>query len=131
MKPTVAFIVCILAAIGIGWYFGRSHAISDYQREALKNLPTIEAQMVAFDKQRAEYYKAAKPWETGTAEIALAGFKDLDTNNTQDARFSFAELVGLYYRGHLRDGDTNLLLTDIVTFAAKDLVLSNEIYGKQ
>jgi hypothetical protein len=80
--------------------------------------------------QRVEYYKTAKPWETGTAEIALAGLKSLDANDMKDARFRLAELLGIYYRGHLYDGDTNHLPADIVSFAAKDLVLSNEIYGK-
>jgi hypothetical protein len=131
MKRAIPFFASVLVGVGVGWYWGHSRAISEYQREALKNLPTIEAQMVAIDRQRAEYYKAAKPWEIGTAQIALAGLKDLDTNNTQDARFRFAELVGLYYRSHWNDGDTNHLLTYIVTFAAKDVVLSNEIYGKQ
>jgi hypothetical protein len=130
MKRAIQFFACVLVGVGVGWYFGHSHAISEYQREALKNLPTIEAQMLAIDRQRTEYYKSAKPWETGTAETALAGLKDLDTNDMKDARFRFAELLGFYYRSHWNDGNTNVLKTDIVTFAAKDVVLSNEIYGK-
>jgi hypothetical protein len=86
--------------------------------------------MVAIDKQRAEYYKTAKPWEIGTAEIALAGLKSLDTNDMKDARFRFAELLGLYYRSDWHDGGTNLLRADIAAFAAKDVTLSNEIYRK-
>jgi hypothetical protein len=124
MKYTIAFIICILAGIIIGWHFGRAHAITEHQR-------SLEAQIVTIDRQRAEYYKTAKPWVTGTAEIALAGLKSLDTNDTADAKYRLAELVGLYYRDRSNDGSTNLLLADIEAFAAKDLVLSNEIYGKQ
>ncbi|MGH7992214.1 MAG: hypothetical protein ACREDQ_01750 [Limisphaerales bacterium] len=123
MKISIAFIACILVGIGIGWHFGRAHAITEHQR-------ALEAQIVAIDRQRAESYKTAKPWVEGTAEIALAGLKHLDSNDTAEAKYRFAELIALYYRGHPNDGDTNWLLADIEAFAAKDVVLSNEIYGK-
>jgi hypothetical protein len=131
MKWGIALLVSFLAGSGVGWYFGHSRAISEYQREALKNLPALEAQMLALNRQRTEYYKTAKPWVTGTAEIALAGLKHLDTNDTAEAKYRFAELIGFYYRDHSNDGGTNWLLSDIEAFAAKDVVLSNEIYGKK
>lgn len=129
MKHTIAFLVCILAGIGIGWYFGHIRAITEYQREALKHLPTIEAQMADLNKQRAEDYKAAKPYEASGASVALAALKNLDTNDVEGARLRLAAIVAIYYRGHSGDGDTNLLAS-IVSLAAKDTVLSNAIYGK-
>ncbi len=136
VKRTVAFLICILAGIGIGWYFGYSRPVAENQRELLQQNQYIKEHFHEFDLDVADFKKreseisvAAKPWEASTASIALIGLKDLDTNNMEDAKFRFAELVGFYYRGHLH-GDTNLLLTDIETFAAKDSVLLNEIYGK-
>jgi hypothetical protein len=81
------------------------------------------------NKQRAEDFKAAKPYEASSASIALAALKSLDTNDTEGARSRLAAIVAIYYRGHSGDGDTNLL-TSIATFAGKDAVLSNAIYGR-
>ncbi len=129
MKHAIAFLVCILAGIGIGWYFGHAHAITEYQREALKYAPTIEAELDDLNKQRAEDFKVAKPYEASGAAIALAALTSLDTNNTEDARSRLAAMVANYYRDHSGEGDTNLL-TSIMAFANKDMVLSNAVYGK-
>jgi predicted negative regulator of RcsB-dependent stress response len=129
MKHTIAFLVCILAGIGIGWYFGHARAITEYQREALKHLPAIEAQMADLNKQRTEDFKAAKPYEASSASIALAALENLDTNDVEGARSRLAAIVAVYYRGHSGDGDTNLL-TSIVSFAGRDTVLSNAIYSR-
>ena len=115
--------------IGIGWYFGHAHAITWYQREALKYAPTIEAELDDLNKQRAEDFKAAKPYEASGASIALAALKRLDTNDTEGARSRLAAIVAIYYRGHSGDGETNLL-TSIASLAATDGVLSNAICSK-
>jgi predicted negative regulator of RcsB-dependent stress response len=129
MKRTIIFLICIATGIGIGWYFGHTRAITEYQREALKNLPTIEAQLADLNKQQAEDFKAAKPYMAESASIALTALKRLDSNNVEGARAMLALPVANYYRGHSNDGDTNLLAR-IATFAAKDAVLSNAMYRK-
>jgi hypothetical protein len=127
MKHTIAFSVCILVGIGIGWYLGYIRAITEYQRDALKNLPTVEAQLEDLNKQKAEDFKAVKPYEASGASIALAALKNLDANDVEGARSRLAAIVAIYYRGHSGDEDTNLL-TNIVSLAARDMVLSNAIY---
>ena len=129
MKHTVAFLLCILAGIVVGWYFGHTRAISEYQREALKNLPAVEAQTADFIRLRMEEIKTGKPYEASGASIALAALKSLETNDVEGAKSRLATTVAIYYRGHSGDGDTNLL-TRIMDFAAKDAVLSNAIYAE-
>ena len=129
MKHTIAFLVCILAGIGIGWYFGHARAITEYQRESLKNLPTIEAQMADLNKQMAENYKEAKPYVASGASMALVALEDLATNNVEGTKAMMTEVVAGYYRDHSSNGDTNLLRS-IATFATTDTALSNAIYGR-
>lgn len=129
MKHTIAFLICILAGLGIGWYFGHANAITEYQHEALKHLPMVEAQMADLNKQRADDFKAAKPYEASSASIALAALKNLDANDVEGAKSKLAAIVAIYYRSHSSDGDTNLLAS-IVSFATSDMVLSNAIYGR-
>jgi hypothetical protein len=133
MKRTIAFLVCVMAGIGIGWYFGYTRPIAKHQRELLNEYQPIkdqlETNMADFHKRNAEEFKTAAPWEASSASIALAALENLKTNNLEDAKFRLAAIVAIYYRGHSHDGDTNLL-ADIVTFATTDTVLSNAIYGK-
>jgi predicted negative regulator of RcsB-dependent stress response len=133
MKHAIAFLICVLAGIGIGWYFGYTRPIAKNQRELLKRYQPIknqlEADMADFHRRNAEKFKAAAPWEASSASIALAALKNLDTNDVDGVRSRLAAMVAIYYRGHSGDGDTNLL-TSIVAFAGKDAVLSNAIYGR-
>jgi hypothetical protein len=136
MKRIITFLVCILIGFGIGWYFGYTRPIAENQRELAKDnqffrdrTQGFDAAAADFKKRSAEEFKSAAPWEASSASIALAVLKNLKTNNLEDAKSRLAAIVALYYRGHSRDGDTNLL-TSIVTFAATDTVLSNAIYGK-
>ena len=140
MKRIIAFLVCISVGFGMGWYFGYTRPTAKDQRAILNSQQYFKAHPTNFDAAVADFKQreskisfAAKPWERGTAGIALQGLKDLDTNDMKDARFRFAELVGLYYRPYSHDADasTNLFLREIAAFAARDAVLSNEIYGKQ
>ena len=130
MKLTIAFLVCILAGIGVGWYFGHTRAISEYQRETLKHLPTIEAQTADFIRLRMEEFKTGEPYEASGAPIALATLKNLDTNDLEGAKLRLAAMAAIYYRGHSGDGNTNLL-SDIVSYAATNATLSNAIYGRR
>jgi hypothetical protein len=131
VKQVIAFLVCILAGIGIGWYFGYTRPVANNQRELLKENQYItnhfhefDLNVADFNQLNAKYFKIAKPWEESTASISLAALKNLKTNNMEGAEFRLASMVANYYRGHSRDGDTNLL-TNIVIFAATDTVLSN------
>jgi len=74
MKHAIAYLVCILAGIEIGWHFGHARAVIEYERDVL---PKIEAQMEDLNRQRAEEFNAAKPWEESTASIALAAEKKI------------------------------------------------------
>jgi hypothetical protein len=134
MKQIIAFLVCIMASIGIGWYFGYTRSVAKNQRELLEQNQYIKDHFQEFDsdiadfhKRNAEYFKIAAPWEESTASISLAALKNLKTNDIEDAKFRLASTVANYYRGHSHDGDTNFL-AEIVTFAATDTVLSNAIY---
>jgi len=126
MKYVIVFVVCVLVGIGIGWYWGRSTAISAYQR---KNLPKVLAVSKDFILQRAEYNKLAKPYEASGASAALVALESLDTNDVAGARSELVRTIANYYRGHSGDGDTDIL-TAITAFAAKDAALSNAIYHK-
>jgi len=132
MKRIIPFLVCLLAGIGIGWYFGYACPAAKNQRALLEKYQPLkeelETNMAYLNKQREEYSKLAKPWEASTASIALVGLKDLDTTNMEDARFRLTTLIAMYYRAHLHDGDTNLL-GHIVSCAATNSALSNAIYG--
>ncbi len=129
MKGLIAFLACIVAGIGIGWYWGHSRAVSEYQRDALQRLPALESQLTDLNRERAEESKAAKPYEASGASIALASLKSLDANDVAGAKSRLAATVAIYYRSHLSDGDTDLLKS-IESFAASDSVLSNSIYSK-
>ena len=129
MRFAIAFLACMLAGIGIGWYWGRSRAISEYQKESLKRQPALQAQLADLSRQREEELKAAKPYEASGASIALAALKDLKTNDVGGAKSRMAAIVAIYYRSHSGDGDTNLLRS-IVSFAGTDMVLSNAIHSR-
>jgi hypothetical protein len=136
MKRSITFLIFILIGIGIGWFFGYTRPLAQNQRELLKQNQYIRDHFHEFDldaadfkKRQAEYFREAEPWEASSASITLAALKNLKTNNLEDAKFRLASIVALYYRGHSRDEDTNLL-ANIVTFAATDTVLSNAIYRK-
>jgi hypothetical protein len=132
MKNALAFLICISAGIGIGWYFGYVCPAARNQRQLLEEyLPfkqEMETNMAYLNRQREESSKLAKPWEASTASIALVGLKDLDTTNLGDARFRLATLIAIYYHAHLNDGDTNIL-NRIASCAATNSALSNAIYG--
>jgi hypothetical protein len=125
-------LICFLAGIGIGWYLGYSRPAAKNQRRLLEEYQPIkeeiETNMAYLNKQREESSKLAKPWEASTASIALVGLQDLNASNTGDANFRFATLVGIYFRAHLHDGDTNLL-EHIASYATTNSALSNAIYG--
>ena len=126
MKYLIAFLVCVLAGVGIGWYWGHSTAISAYQRE---NLPKVLAVSKDFIQQRAEYNKLAKPYEASGASRALWVLQTLDTNDVEGAKSELVKTIANYYRTHQDGGDTDIL-TAITAFAAKDAALSNAIYHK-
>jgi hypothetical protein len=132
MKHIITFLACLLVGIGIGWYFGYSCPAAQRQRELLgKYQPLkeeLETNMAYLNKQREEESKKAQPWMASSASIALAALKNLKTNDMEDAKYRLAAIVAAYYRGHSRDGDTNLL-TSITTFAATDAAFSNAFYG--
>jgi hypothetical protein len=128
MKRIIAFLVCILAGIGIGWYFGYTRPVAKNQRELLSKYQPMMDEFEAFNKQREAYAKEAEPWMASSASIALGALKNLKTNDMEDAKYRLAAIVAAYYRGHSRDGDTNLL-NRIVTFAASDTAFSNALYG--
>jgi hypothetical protein len=140
MKRIIAFLVCILVGFGMGWYYGYTRPTAKDQRAILNNQQYFKAHLTNFDAAVADFKQreskisvAAKPWETASASVALMGLKDLETNDMAGAKYRLAELVGLYYRPYSHDANagTNLFLREIAAFAAKDVVLSNEIYGKQ
>jgi len=134
MKRTIKFLICILIGVGIGWYFGYTRPVAKKQRELLSqnryignHLHEYDSDMADFNKRRAEYFEAAKPYEGSGASIALAALKNLDVGDTEGARSRLVAIIAIYYRNHSRDGDTNLL-TSIVDFAVTDTVLSNAIH---
>jgi hypothetical protein len=126
MKYLIAFLVCVLAGVGIGWYWGHSTAISAYQRE---NLPKVLAVSEAFVKQRAEHDRLAKPYEASGASKALWVLQSLDTNDVDGAKSELVQTIANYYQTHRDGGDTDILAA-ITAFAAKDAALSNAIYHK-
>jgi hypothetical protein len=133
MKYFIAITICLAIGIGIGWYIGYVRTSAKYQHELLKEYQPMKSQLheeiVDFHKNSAEEFKAAVPWEASSASIALAALKNLDTNDVGSARFRLASMIAIYYHGHSKDGDTNLLAS-IVAFAATDSVLSNAVYTK-
>ena len=132
MKCIITFLVCLLVGIGIGWYFGYSCPAAKRQRELLEKYQPLKEEldtnMAYLNKQREEESKKAEPWMAASASIALAALKELKTNDMEDAKYRLAQIVSAYYRGHSRDGDTNLLHS-IVSFAATDSAFSNAFYG--
>jgi hypothetical protein len=131
MKRIIVFLACLLVGIGIGWYFGYSCPAAKRQRELLENQPVkeeLETNMTYLNKQMDEESQRAEPWMASSASIALAALKNLKTNDMEGAKYKLAAIVAAYYRGHSRDGDTNLL-NRIVTFAATDAAFSNAFYG--
>jgi len=128
MKRATAFLVCILAGIGIGWYFGYTRPVAQNQRELLRDYQPMMDQFESWNRQTAAYAKEAEPWMASSASIALGALGSLKTNDMEGAKYRLACIVAAYYRGHSRDGDTNLLHR-IVTFAATDTAFSNAFYG--
>lgn len=135
MKRSITYSVCVLVGIGIGWYFGYTRPVTQKQRELLEqgeyfreHTREFDADVAVFEKMRAEYAKQAEPWMASSASIALGALKDLKTNDLDGAKYRLAAIVAAYYRGHSRDGDTNLIKS-IVTFAASDTAFSNAFYG--
>ena len=136
MNRVISFLVCILIGVGIGWFFGYTRPAAKDQRELLKqyqyvrdNFHMTDAEMADFGKHRAEYFEAMKRQDEVAAAIALGAFKNLEAANIEGAKWKLATTVGIYYRGHSRDGDTNLLAR-IVSCATTNAAISNAIYGK-
>jgi len=136
MKRIIAFLVCILIGIGIGWYYGYTRPVAKNQRELLKqyqytrdNFHMTDAEMADFGKHESEYFAAMQRQDEFAAAIALAAFKNLEASNTDRAKWELETTVSAYYRGHLHDGNTNLL-HHIVYYAATNSALSNAIYRK-
>jgi hypothetical protein len=136
MKRIISFLVCILLGIGIGWYFGYTRPAAKNQRELLKQYHLVRDGLGLTDADWAEMAKELPHMREDmqrsdeyAAAIALAAFKNLEADNTEEARWKLAMVVGIYYRSHSRDGNTNLL-SRIVRYAATNTMLSNTVYGK-
>ncbi|MGD0815666.1 MAG: hypothetical protein ABSA83_18895 [Verrucomicrobiota bacterium] len=136
MKRAVTFLLCIAPGIAIGWYFGYTRPMAREQRELLAHsqyirdhFQHVDSDVTALNKSREDYIKAIKPYMAESASMALAALQRLDGNDLRGARSTLVAEIANYYRGHSRDGDTNLLAR-ITALAAKDAVLSNAIYKK-
>jgi hypothetical protein len=123
-KTTVAYLVCIAMGVGVGWYVGNTRPNANLQRV----LAELESETAEFSKQRTEYFKAAAPYAASGASIALATLKNLEANDLERAKSRLAAMIATYYRGHLPEGDTNLLAS-IADFAATNSRLSNAVFG--
>lgn len=133
MKLSIAFLVGILAGIGIGWYFGYSRPVVRNQRELLKeyqytrdNFHMTDAEMADFANHKAEYFEEMKRQDEMAAVIALMA---LEVGDTERAKKVLVTTVSSYYRVYSKNGNTNLI-RHIVSYAATNSALSNAIYGK-
>ncbi len=109
MKQIITSIFCLMAGIGIGWYFG-------YTRPALKAMHITqeiqkETGMSIEDMVKAvpDSLAAIKREDESVAYIGLTSIKMLDHGNTETAEKYLAYWVGSYYRVYQTNGDTNLI----------------------
>jgi hypothetical protein len=136
MKRNMAFLVCILIGIGIGWFFGYTRPVAKNQREVLKQYEytrdkfhMTDAEMANFAKHEAEYFAAMERDDEFAAAVALNAFKNLEAGDTERAKWELETTVSGYYRAYSSDGNTNLI-GHIVSYATTNSALSNAIYRK-
>ena len=136
MKLIITSIVCLTVGIGVGWYFGYTRPTAKNQRELLKQYQytrdkfhMTDAEMADWGEHMHEYFVAMQRQDEFAAAIALAAFTNLEATNTERAKWELETTISAYYRGHLHDGNTNLL-HKIVSYAATNSALSNAIYRK-
>ena len=136
MKRIIAFSVCVLLGVGIGWYFGFTRPATRNQRKLLSeyqfvrdNFHMTDKEMADFGEHRAEYFAAMKRQDEMAAVIALAALVKLEQGDMEKTKSRLQTAISIYYRGHRQDGDSNVL-RHITTFAATNAALSNAIYRK-
>jgi hypothetical protein len=136
MKCFIAFTVCVLAGLGIGWYFGYTRPVAKNQRELLKqyqytrdNLHMTDAEMADFAKHESEYFAAMERDDEFAAAVALNALQNLEAGDTERAKWELESTVSVYYRAYSSGGNTNLI-GHIVSYATTNAALSNAIYRK-
>jgi thioredoxin-like negative regulator of GroEL len=136
MKRILAFLVCVLIGVGIGWFLGYTRPVAKNQRELLKQYQytrdkfhMTDAKMADFGEHLPEYFAAMQRQDEFAAAVALLAFKRLEAGDTNQAERALATTISAYYRGHRLDGNTNLLAR-IVSYAATNSTMSNAIYRK-
>jgi len=109
MKRFIPSLICLVAGIALGWYFGYTRpalqAMHLYQ-EVQKTMGLSDAEMV---KQVPDSLAAMKRDDEGVALVALRGIEILDRGDVAAAKKHLAYWVGSYYRVYHANGDTNLI----------------------
>ena len=136
MRRIIIPLSCLLVGIGLGWFFGYTRPAAKNQRDLLRqyqyvkdNFHMTDAEMADFGEHQQEYFAAIKRQDEMAAVIALAALVKLDQGDIEKAKWRLQTEISTYYRGHNRDGDTNVL-RHITTYAATNAALSNAIYRK-
>ncbi len=136
MRRIIPPLLCLVLGIGTGWYFGYTRPTAKNQRELLAqyqyvrdNFHMTEAEMADFGVHQQEYFAAMRRQDEMAAAMALGALVKLERGDIDRTRHVLEQTISIYYRGHRRDGDSNVL-RHIETFAATNASLSNAIYRK-
>jgi hypothetical protein len=136
LLPAVCSVLCLALGFSLGWYFGYSRPVAENQRRLLKVDQTAREAFRAvvedfsdYEAKPPQFWEAAKIQNEYAALISLQVLKDLEQSELHKAKQELASTVGLYYRAHRRDGNTNLLAC-IERVATANTALSNAICRK-
>ena len=91
MKRIIAFSVCVLLGVGIGWYFGFTRPATRNQRKLLSEYQFVRDNFHTTDKEMA-------------AAMALGALVKLEQGGVEKAKSRLETTISIYYRGH-RLGD--------------------------
>ena len=118
MKRVIAFSICLLLGVGIGWYFG-------YTRSVAKNQLNLQRAL-------QDNFHTTEHQDEFAAVAACGVFARLegdDVEKVEKAKHTLATIISIYYRAHRLDGNSNFIAR-IESYAATNAVISNAIYGK-
>ncbi len=134
LLPVICCGLCLLLGLSVGWYFGYTQPSIKRQRELLQEYRRVRDGFGLSDKDMAEIapqlpktLEQLNRADESAAAVSLGVLVKLDLGEQQAARQRLYDTVGLYYRGHHSDGDTNLLAR-IQKYASIDVGLSNAVY---